>query len=488
MADLCITVGAPTLAELRRRRDRAAKDADLVELRLDMVEDPDPVGALAGRSGPVIVTCRASWEGGHFRGSEEDRLRILEQAWRAGAEFVDVEFEARHSAPWIAATIGERLILSFHDFDRVPADLVARHWQLLAARPAVAKLAVTAARLGDLVQLLGLPRPESSRQQVILAMGPSGLPTRIVPDRFGSAWTYAGDDYAPGMLPADRLRHEFRFGRATPAAALYGIVARPSGHSVSPAMHNAAFDAAGIDAVYLPLEAESANDFLQFRDAIGLSGASVTLPFKVDLLPHCEPDDESKAAGAVNTLIRRDGRWLGRNTDIAGVLAPLANRMRLEGRRVTILGAGGAARGTALAFASAGARITLCARRREQASAAAGDLVAAIAPFPPEAGSWDLLVNATPVGMYPKVDETPLPGARFDGQLVYDLIYNPPETRLLREARAAGCDTLGGLPMLVAQAEAQFMLWTGTAPAPGVMLKAAGERLQQLVAPTPLAS
>ena len=127
MAQLCVTIGAPTLADLRERRDRAARDADLVELRLDTVADPDVAGALAGRTGPVIVTCRASWEGGHFRGSEQTRLRLLHEAWAMGAEYVDVEFAALESAPWVEATRGERLIVSAHDFDGVPADLAERH-------------------------------------------------------------------------------------------------------------------------------------------------------------------------------------------------------------------------------------------------------------------------------------------------------------------------------------------------------------------------
>jgi 3-dehydroquinate dehydratase/shikimate dehydrogenase len=434
------------MAELRRERDRVAPEADLVELRLDTVADPDVAGALAGRTTPVIVTCRARWEGGHFAGGEVERLALLAEAWKAGAEYVDVEFAAWSAASWIAKTAGRRLVVSSHDFDGMPADLAGRYAAMCATGAAVVKVAVTAHRLADCLPLLTLS-PGERQQHVVLAMGMPGMTTRLVPQRFGSAWTYAGAQVAPGQIP------------------------------VSPAMHNAAHRAAGSDAVYVPLNALDAADFLAFADAVGLRGASVTLPFKIDVLPHCEADALSRRVGAVNTLARRAGRWVGTNTDVPGLLEPLQSRLDVKGRRATVLGAGGAARGAALALADAGARVTVVARRAAAAAALAADLGISSAPMPPEPGSWDVLVNATSAGMHPRVDDTPWKDARFDGALVYDLVYNPRETRLLREAASAGCATLDGLAMLVAQAERQFEFWTGARPAPGVMRRAAEARL-----------
>ncbi len=474
---LCAVVTAPTMAELRRERDRVAPDADLVELRLDTVRDPDVAAALAGRTTPVIVTCRARWEGGHFAGSEDERLGLLASAWDAGAEFVDVEFAAWASAPWVAKTGGRRLVVSSHDFSGVPSDLSDRYAAMCATGAAVVKVAVTAHRLVDCLPLLALS-PGASQQHVVLAMGTPGMTTRLVPQRFGSAWTYAGAEVAPGQVPVSQLRDEFRFGELSTTPDLYAIVANPVGHSVSPAMHNAAHREAGNDAVYVPLQAVDAADFLAFAEAVGIRGASVTLPFKIDVLPLCDADALSRRVGAVNTLARRADRWAGTNTDVPGLLEPLQARLDVRGRRVTVLGAGGAARGAVIALADAGARVTVAARRREAASALAEDLGVTSAAMPPEPGSWDVLVNATSAGMHPRVNETPLPGARFDGALVYDLIYNPRETRLLREAAAAGCATLDGLAMLVAQAERQFECWTGRRPAPGVMRRAADRRLE----------
>jgi shikimate dehydrogenase len=240
-------------------------------------------------------------------------------------------------------------------------------------------------------------------------------------------------------------------------------------------MHNAAFAAAGIDAVYIPLEAADAEDFLTFARVLDLQGASVTAPFKVSLAQHVLLDDEARRAGALNTLVRDGSGWRGTNTDVDGFLAPLRAKGPLGGTRAAVLGAGGAARAAAHGLSREGAIVTIHARRREQAEQIGESLRVRVADWPPAEGSWDLLVNATPVGTAPGVEDTPWPEARFDGRLVYDLVYNPRDTRLLREAAAAGCDTLGGLDMLVAQAQQQFLLWTGRLPDAAVM-RAAAER------------
>jgi shikimate dehydrogenase len=250
-------------------------------------------------------------------------------------------------------------------------------------------------------------------------------------------------------------------------------------------MHNAAFRRAQIDAVYLPLRATTADDFLAFAQGIGLHGASVTIPFKVALFERMdEVTDAGRRAGAINTVRVDDrGRRLGDNTDAAGFLRPLQDRqVSLRSARVSVLGAGGSARAVAVSSAALGAQVTVHARRREQAESVAQQAGAQVGPWPPEAGSWDLLVNCTPIGMHPAVDDTPVPARLLSGRLVYDLVYNPPVTRLLREAASAGCGTLNGLEMLVAQAQAQFEWWTGMRPDGAIMRAAAERRLSELIA------
>jgi 3-dehydroquinate dehydratase/shikimate dehydrogenase len=470
---LCVTVTAATTAELRERRDQAV-DADLVELRLDTVGDPSAEGALAGRRRPVIVTCRPTWEGGRFTGSEEERRRLLAEAQRLGADYVDVEWKAGFT-DIVARNHGRGVIVSHHDFRGVPGDLADRARAMRATGAEVVKLAVMAERLTDCLVVRAV-RGAAGAPAVLLAMGDAGVASRLLPERFGSCWTYAGNMAAPGQLPAARLRHEFSFGSVGARAAVYGVVGRPVLQSLSPAMHNAQFRASGIDAVYLPLEARDFDDFLAFAEAMNLQGASVTAPYKRAAFDRAvERDGVSTRVEAANTLTRAGGGWSARNTDVAGFLEPLEAAIALRDVRATILGAGGAARAAAHALASAGARVSIAARRRPEAEAAARIIGADVQAWPPAADSWDLLVNATPCGAAPGVEGSPLPGGPFRGRLVYDLVYDPPDTRLLRDARDAGCRTLGGLDMLVAQARHQFQWWTGR-PASADVMRSAAER------------
>jgi 3-dehydroquinate dehydratase/shikimate dehydrogenase len=330
--------------------------------------------------------------------------------------------------------------------------------------------------LADLLPLLTARRDSSS---VIIGMGGAGLATRILASRFGSRWTYAGDAVAPGQITAARLLQEFRFRRIRPDTAVYGVVGHPVTHSLSPAMHNAGFAALGLDAAYVPFDVTRLDGLKDLARAIDLRGLSVTIPFKLDVLPLLDViAPEAHAAGAVNTIAISDGRWVGRNTDADGFLAPLRRRISsLTGVRAAILGAGGAARAAGLALRDAGAIVTVCARRGDAGQVVADAIGARAGEWPPRRGSWDLLVNATPVGSRALPDEIPF-GGPFDGTLVYDLVYDPDPTALMQAARAQGCSTLGGLDMLVAQAERQFEIWTGQRPPAGLFSDAAAKAME----------
>jgi 3-dehydroquinate dehydratase/shikimate dehydrogenase len=462
---LCAVVGGPTMSALRRARDDAAATADLVELRLDHVDAPDVAGALADRRGPVIVTCRPRWEGGRYDGPEEQRRAWLEEALDLGADFVDVEWAAGFDD--VIRRDPRRVVLSSHDFSGTPGDLADRMRAMRASGARVVKIAVTARRLGDVVDLRRAARragASSGEEWALVAMGPRGVATRVLAAHMGSCWTYAGDA-APGQLTAAVMRETYGVQRVEASWDVYGVVGSPVAHSLSPSLHNAAFAAAGVRAVYAPFDADGFDDFLAFADAFGVRGASVTAPFKVDAWAAATTlDPEPRAIGAVNTLRRGAGGWEACNTDVDGFLAPLRGRS-LIGQRAALIGAGGAARAVATALARAGAVVTVYGRSLERAQQIA-ELARGVgrtgAPAP---GSWDLLINATPVGATPADGDRPIPGTPLDGRLVYDLVYAPPRTRLLRDAAAAGCDVVSGLDMLVAQAARQWAWWTGQ-PAP----------------------
>ena len=477
---LCETVTGRSMADLRAARDAAV--ADMVEVRLDGVADLDVAGVLQGRRKPVVVTCRPGWEGGQFTGAEEDRHRILAQALSLGAEFVDVEWAALHGTHRpgfgdIVQSDASRVVVSSHDFEGVPGDLEGRARDMRSYGAAVIKVAVMPRALRETLPLLDIAR---ERDAVVVGMGDAGVPTRLLASRFGSRWSYAGNGVAPGQIPAERMLSLFRFHDIGPSTRVFGVVSATALHSFSPLMHNAAFAAAGLDAVYVPLQTQEFGDFDEFASALGVEGVSVTIPFKGDALRASSTVDAlTRQVGAANTLRRSKDGWEATNTDVAGFLAPLeqAFGQSLSGARASVIGGGGSARAVVVALMSRRARVSVHTRRRDQAETVAASLGAEVGAWPIP-GDWDLLVNCTPLGSPTRRDESPLPGGPFKGRLVYDVTYGAGESRLLREAREAGCRTLDGLPMLVAQAERQFEWWTGQPPVPGVM-RAAIERSVQ---------
>ena len=468
-SQLCITVIGRDAERIRQARIAAEGQADLVELRLDSMERPDAAAALAGRSKPAIVTCRPLREGGMFDGPEEARLRILDEAHRHGAEFIDLEWDAQAPA-LMEARRGRGLIVSRHIFETTPADAPDILRRLQVAGGEVAKLAVMTERVSDLHTLL---RAAGGSSSVLIGMGSAGIATRVLAARYGSRWTYAGNGVAPGQVPASRLLQEFRFRRIREDAAVYAVVGRPVAASLSPVMHNAGFAALGLNAAYVPFETRDLDGLRAFAQDIGLRGASVTIPFKRDVLELVdEVAPTAAAAGAVNTIAVREGRWVGLNTDADGFIEPLRAALPdLRGTRAVILGAGGAARGVGLALRREGAAVAISARRPDAAQVVAHAIGGEQAPWPPRPGSWDVLINATPVGSR-AVAGLPFEGP-FDGRLVFDLVYDPDPTTLMRAAAAAGATVIGGLAMLVAQAERQFEIWTGQRPPAGLFIEAA---------------
>lgn len=304
---VCESLRAASLDGLRRAR-AAVTSADLVELRLDALADPDPVAALADRTHPVIVTCRPRWEGGGYDGPEDDRRQVLERAVQAGAEFVDVEWRA----PWRDAFLArwaERVVLSWHDFEGMPGDLASLGLDMSRSGAAVVKIAVTPRSIRDLGALVtmrrGLPR---ERRVVVIGMGSAGLLTRLLPQRFGSCWTYAGRGVAPGQIEADRLIREFRVRALTAETAVCGNVEHPAVPGAASAMLNAAFGAARVDAVHVPLDVVDEADFDWVCDALDVMGVSVRTPAGHE--PGLHVVHPLRTGG----MFRRDGRggWIGR--------------------------------------------------------------------------------------------------------------------------------------------------------------------------------
>ena len=465
---ICVAIKESTTADAVRSIARAIEWADLVEVRADYIRDLDIKHLLHAKPCPIIFTLRSPEEGGDFRGHEKDRLQLIVRAFQAGADYVDVEF----SASWqtVMNTVPkERVIVSHHNFQETPSDLIPQIEKMASAGAGIIKIATRARRLTDNLAIVRALEYAAARRWNVcaLAMGMEGTPSRILAPRWNSWMTFTslpgGEATAQGQIPASDLIHEYRVRTLGKETKLYGVLGKPIGHSLSPAIHNSAFAARGMDACYLPLEAADMDDFIEFQSTVPLHGVSVTIPYKEDVR-RCLRSISAKAEkiGAVNTLIKTENGWHGENTDVDGFLRPLQKRMNPSGKRAVVLGAGGAARAIVHGLSAQGASICVVdidrVKARRLAEAFNLDF-----PDPNQLQSlqWDLLVNATPVGMFPKVENSPLPAEWLTGEWVYDLVYNPRETRLLKEAASRGLGTVSGEEMFLAQAIRQQELWCG---------------------------
>ena len=443
-----------------------------LELRLDYLRNAAEITAFFSwlqRERPravFIATCRRKEGGGLFRGSRDAQVEILAQAVRSGCGWCDVEIEtAKHFArgELARALSPAQVMVSHHDFQRTPRNLERIIGRLEKAGGDAIKIAAQCHSVSDSVRVCRLARRR--RDAVAIPMGEIGLAGRVLSLRMGSALAYAAVEQAtaPGQLSLDAMADLYRAGKITGRTRVYGVIGDPIGHSLSPLLHNTAFQARHFDAVFVPFLVRNLREFLGAMAGFGVAGLSVTIPHKEKILGFLDGCDPLAARiGAVNTVVvRAGGRLYGYNTDYVGVLRSLEQRMRLAGSRVLLFGAGGAARAAAFALAQAGSIVCICARRPERARAlarAAGGQVVARADLKRE--FFDAIVNCTPIGMHPR-GGSPLAGAELNCRMVMDMVYRPRETELLRLARRKRIEIISGVEMFLAQGFAQYEIWTG---------------------------
>ena len=490
---LCLTGGSLEQDAALLRRERS--NVDLAELRADFLE-PAELAHLARFPAlvdlPVILTLRRTADGGRWRGAEGERRRLLREALAAAGTtyaFVDLEEDLRDAELEGAARAhGCGVIRSFHDFHGVPANLAARVRRLARAcgrRGELPKAAVWVRGSRDQRRLVEACRELQGVEKILTGMGEYGSFSRILAGKLGSWLTYcsppAGEEAdhlaapasaglaAPGQLDPGTLVELYRFRGIGPQTVVYGVVGNPIAHSRSPEIHNRAYAALGLDAVYVPFLADDPVAFLKAAEALGVRGLSVTVPFKERVLRLARSaEEEAEATGAANTLLAVAGIWRAANTDVAGFLTPLereAPALLQPGTGAVVLGAGGAARAVVHALVRRGLRVLVLNRTPARARVLARRFGCAWGGLDEPglarlSGHSALIVQTTTVGMDGAGD--PLPEYAFRGdEIVYDLVYTPALTPLLARARAAGCRTIGGWSMLRAQAEAQFRLFTG---------------------------
>jgi 3-dehydroquinate dehydratase/shikimate dehydrogenase len=474
----------------------AALSADVIELRMDYL-DSEGCSAVLSRllelavGKRLLLTFRPREQGGRRDLSLRDRQdfwRNLPQTIASAITFADFEFDLVESfanqlppIPW------EKVICSWHDFEGTPDDLIARYDRMASMPAAIVKIATMANRISDSLRIFELIGYAQGKKPVIaLAMSLPGVATRVLSLSHGALLTFGslkrGAESAAGQPTVAELRDLYRVKQLTRDSEIFGIIGHPVGHSRSPLMHNAALAALNRNGVYLPFEVDDVASFVcgflhpkTKKINWNLRGLSVTIPHKLAIMPFLEwVDPTAKTIGAVNTVVVKGDELHGYNTDVIGAMKPLENLVDVRGARVGVIGAGGSARAVCYGLRERGADVIIYARDVRKAQPLADEFKTKVAPLDSFNGQADVVINCTPIGMHGHSEgQSPLKAESLRGvKLVYDLIYTPEETALLRDARQMGCPTLGGLAMLVGQAVEQFRLWTGLEAPADVMWQA----------------
>jgi 3-dehydroquinate dehydratase/shikimate dehydrogenase len=490
---LCIALGFSEIGKLidEARREHEAGES-FFEFRLDYLPAPEqafPAMRDFLRIHPdctILATCRRHQNHGRFNGSIDDQVRILSAAIDSGARAVDIEIEsAEHISARLEGLRGRSLlVLSYHNYQATPSTEVILRRMLRISADAY-KIVTTACKPSDNLRVLSLAKSHPRTPLVLLAMGETGFPTRVLSTAMGSLFTYAApsaaEGTASGQVSARQLRHLYRVEKFSRQAKIYGVVADPVRHSISPAVHNRAFQAKRMDAVYVPFLVKPTllKDFLALAEKLPVAGFSVTIPHKQKILRYLDiVDPLSRRIGAVNTVWKKAGKWRGTNTDADAVTKPLGKHLSLAKSTVLLAGNGGAARGAAYALINAGAKVTIVGRNPDRVRSLAKACGAATVLREQLPGrKFDALVHATPMGMFPHIDECFFPNT-IPAEMVFDMVYNPIETQLIRRALDQGRTVIHGTEMFLEQAAHQFEIWTGEMAPRSAMEKAALEALR----------
>ncbi len=484
---LCVSIGRTRhkmmIAEIH---EAARRGAQFIELRLDFLAKAPDFNRLFGyKPCPFVATIRRQEDGGRWSRSEQERLTLLRLCIASGHfDWVDLETDIADKIPRFGKV---KRIVSYHNPREFPKDLEAILQKMAKQDADVLKIAVRAEHPADNIRVLSLIA-KSPKPLVSLCLGDLGIPSRILAGKFGAPFTYCAFNkergIAPGILSMEEMQKVYAYDRIGKNTQVFAVVGDPIEHSLSPLAHNAALQALGLDAVYMPIRVPPGElpATLQAFEQVPVQGYSVTLPHKETAAQLAREKDELTAlTGSTNTLVRLpDGGFRAYNTDAPAALAALQDKLAtLPGRpnlrnlHVLVLGAGGVARAIVFALVRAGAQVVVANRTLARAEKLAQDSGCRFVDWNARYNvKYDLLVNCTSIGMFPNLDETPMHHSALQpGQIVFDTVYNPETTLLIRQARERGCEVITGVEMFVRQAALQFRLFTGKEPPLDLMRK-----------------
>lgn len=476
---ICVCVGRGRHRMLiAEHKHLAEHGAELVELRLDYIRRPVNLRRLLEeRPCPIVATVRRPKDGGKWMRTEEERQVVLRTAIANQVEYVDLEYDIAGEIPRYGPT---KRVISYHNLDETPKNLEDIYRKMAKLDPDIIKIATMANNPMDNIRALRLCR-DATIPTTAFCMGEMGMISRILCGRFGAPFTYATfhpeRQMAPGQLSWRQMDEKYGYNSITQDTKILGVIADPVAHSLSPAVHNACIRKLGLNMIYLPFRvpAEHLDDFIKACPEIGVRGLSVTIPHKEKILKSINAlDDNVAGIRAANTIVFRDVNAYGYNTDIEAatkvlkeVVGPGPDEKKpFVDKRILILGAGGVARAVSYGLFRGGGSVFICARDFKKADDLSAEIGCKVVDWAARANfDADIIVNCTPVGMHPNVDESPFQPEWFNKKsIVFDTVYNPERTLFVKHARAAECVTLTGVDMFVRQAARQFKLFTGKKP------------------------
>lgn len=474
MSRICLTVTEKTIDEAIKTVSSYKEDIDIVELRIDYLEE-DELNNLDGFEVdfPVIATYRKVNDGGLYSGNEEFRIEILKEAVLS-EKFKYIDLEEDLIAPALEVLSrdkGVRIIRSFHDFNGIPKDLSKKLMSVKRSENEIPKAAVNLRNSADVLEFYKEALLIKDEEKIVIGMGNFGVNTRILAGKIGSYLTFSskeGNEAAPGHMSPRVLNRLYRIREINNDTPIMGIIGNPVMHTKSPKIHNEGYIKLDIPGVYVPFETDNLEKFIELANLLEIKGFSVTVPFKNDIIEHLDLVSEGvEQIGACNTVYKEEGKWLGENSDYIGFIDPLKREFgNLKGKKVSVIGAGGAAKAAVYALIKEGAEVLILNRTIEKAADIANKFWCYYEPLNSYSTDLikrfsDIIVQTTNVGMHPMEHINPLNFYNFKGnEFLYDIIYAPEKTVFLKKGEQAGCRILNGWDMLLEQGYKQFKLFT----------------------------
>ncbi|MBD3164910.1 shikimate dehydrogenase [Candidatus Woesearchaeota archaeon] len=489
---ICCSVAADDKEKALEEMMIASRKADAVEIRLDYISDldfSDIDEIISKKPCPLILTCRKEAEGGGFKDTESKRISIIRECLKKGADYADIEYSSGEDVisglSDLAENRNRKLIVSYHNFNELPADISDICNKMRKTRADIVKIACKANSLNDNLRILSLL--ECSRREkfniIGHCMGDKGGMSRILGIAYGSllSYGYLNKRTAHGQIKAEHLKRLYRADKLKKEGLkIFGLVGNPVSESRGYIVHNLMLKKHEQNAVYINFPADDLGSFIRnFRGM--LNGFSVTMPYKEAIMQYLdEADAAAEKIGAVNTVVISGGRLKGYNTDAYGALRAIEEAIDIKNKNVVIIGAGGAAKAIGYGLMEKGARLTINNRSEDKGIRLAKELRAEFRKK--EEIKWreaDLLINATSIGMAPKINESPVESKYLRDMVVFDAIYNPLITKMLDNAERNGCRIISGIKMFAHQAAKQYELFTGLKPDLNFMEKRALEYVAQ---------